>query len=137
MASEAERITRLRDRLRDRILARLSDVMLNGHPTGRLPNNLNLSFLGVEGESLIMGMPELAVASGSACSAGSQEPSYVIRALGGSPDRAHASVRFGLGRSTTEEEIDFAVETVVKAVTRLRELSPHAGEMQRAGAPRS
>jgi cysteine desulfurase len=137
MASEADRLTRLRDRLRDRILARLSDVVLNGHPTERLPNNLNLSFRGVEGESLIMGMPEIAVASGSACSTGSQEPSYVVMALGADPDRAHASVRFGLGRSTTEEEIDFAVETVVEAVTRLRELSPHASEMQRAGAPRS
>jgi cysteine desulfurase len=137
MTSEADRLTRLRDRLRDRILARLSDVVLNGHPTERLPNNLNLSFRGVEGESLIMGMPEIAVASGSACSTGSQEPSYVVMALGADPDRAHASVRFGLGRSTTEEEIDFAVETVVEAVTRLRELSPHASEMQRAGAPRS
>jgi cysteine desulfurase len=133
MGAEAERLTPLRDRLKEGILANLEGVTLNGHPTRRLPNNLNLSFANVEGESLIMGMPELAVASGSACTAGSVEPSYVIKALGGDAARAHSSVRFGLGRSTTQEEIDFAIETVTNTVKRLRALSPYAPLVRRGG----
>ncbi|OGP81816.1 MAG: IscS subfamily cysteine desulfurase [Deltaproteobacteria bacterium RBG_13_65_10] len=135
LTSEGKRLTRLRDRLKEGILSRLDNVDLNGHPTQRLPNNLNLSFRGVEGESLIMGMPEIAVASGSACTAGSPEPSYVIRALGADPDRAHASVRFGLGRSTTEEEVDLAIDVVVKAVTRLHALSPYSAGAGKKGHP--
>jgi len=126
MIAEAERLSGLRDRLRDGILARLDHVRLNGPPTGRIPNNLNLSFDHLEAESLIMGMQEVAVSAGSACTAGSVEPSYVIKALGGDAKRAHSSVRFGLGRWTTAEEIDFAIETVVKTVSRLRALSPAA-----------
>ena len=137
MPAEAERLAKLRERLKDGILARLDHVRLNGHPTERIPNNLNLSFAYLEAESLIMGMQEIAVSAGSACTAGSVEPSYVIRALGGDPDRAHSSVRFGLGRWTTEEEIDFAIETVVGTVNRLRALSPHAAGMQRGRVPLS
>ena len=137
MPAEAERLVKLRERLKDGILARLDHVRLNGHPTERIPNNLNLSFAHLEAESLIMGMQEIAVSAGSACTAGSVEPSYVIRALGGDPDRAHSSVRFGLGRWTTEEEIDFAIETVVGTVNRLRALSPHAAGMQRGRVPLS
>jgi cysteine desulfurase len=124
MTAEAERLARLRDRLRDGILGSLDHVRLNGHPTDRIPNNLNLSFAHLEAESLIMGMQDIAVSAGSACTAGSAEPSYVIKALGGDSQRAHSSVRFGLGRWTTEEEIDFAIETVVSTVRRLREISP-------------
>ncbi len=124
MTAEAERLTKLRDRLRDGILGRLDHVRMNGHPTNRIPNNLNLSFAHLEAESLIMGMQDIAVSAGSACTAGSAEPSYVIKALGGDSQRAHSSVRFGLGRWTTEEEIDFAIETVVSTVRRLREISP-------------
>jgi len=124
MTAEAERLTKLRDRLRDGILARLDHVRVNGHLTDRIPNNLNLSFAHLEAESLIMGMQDIAVSAGSACTAGSVEPSYVIKALGGDAQRAHSSVRFGLGRWTTHEEIDFAIETVTSTVNRLRAISP-------------
>ncbi len=125
MAAEATRITALRERLRKGIMSRLDYVELNGHPTGRLPGNLNLSFRYIEAESLITGLNDIAVASGSACTSGSAEPSYVIKALGGDPERAFSSVRFGLGRSTTGEEIDYTIETLVTTVKRLRALSPH------------
>lgn len=131
MPTEAPRLARLRDRIKDQIFEKLDFVELNGHPTKRLPNNMNISFRYIEAESLIMGMPDVAVAAGSACTSGSIEPSYVIKALGGDLERAHSSVRFGLGRKTTEEEIDFAVETLVKAVGRLRALSPHYAELQK------
>jgi len=124
LSSEGERVRRLRDRLWDAIREQLDEVYLNGHPTERLPNNLNVSFAFVEGESLMMGMKELAVSSGSACTSSSLEPSYVLKAIGVGEDLAHTSIRFGLGRFTTEEEIDFAIEKVVSTVKKLRDLSP-------------
>ena len=124
MPEETKRLTMLRDRLYNGITSRLSDVVLNGEGAPQIPGNLNLSFAYVEGEGLMMGIKELSVSSGSACTSASLEPSYVLRALGVSEDMAHTSIRFGLGRFTTVEEVDFAVEQVVSAVTRLRELSP-------------
>ena len=124
MASEAERLTGLRQRLLDRLNSELDYIFLNGHPTERLPNNLNISFGYVEGESLMMGVNELAVSSGSACTSASLEPSYVLRALGVGDDLAHSSIRFGMGRFTTVEEIDYTAEKTIAAVKRLREMSP-------------
>ena len=124
MASESERLTGLRQRLLDRLNSELDYIFLNGHPTERLPNNLNLSFGYVEGESLMMGVNELAVSSGSACTSASLEPSYVLRALGVGDDLAHSSIRFGMGRFTTVEEIDYTAEKTIAAVKRLREMSP-------------
>ena len=124
MASEAERLTGLRQRLSDRLNSELDYIFLNGHPTDRLPNNLNISFGYVEGESLMMGVNELAVSSGSACTSASLEPSYVLRALGVGDDLAHSSIRVGMGRFTTVEEIDYAAEKMIAAVKRLREMSP-------------
>ncbi|GAB4209311.1 MAG: IscS subfamily cysteine desulfurase [Tibeticola sp.] len=113
--------------LHERMLAGLKDieqVFLNGHPTRRVPQNLNLSFNFVEGESLIMGVKGLAVSSGSACTSASLEPSYVLRALGRSDELAHSSLRITIGRWTTEEEIDYAIATIRSNVAKLRELSP-------------
>jgi cysteine desulfurase len=113
--------------LRDRLLNGLSDmeqVFLNGHPTQRVPHNINMSFNFVEGESLIMGIKGLAVSSGSACTSASLEPSYVLRALGRSDELAHSSLRMTIGRWTTEEEIDFAIKTIRENVAKLRDLSP-------------
>jgi cysteine desulfurase len=124
MASEVERIKKLRDKLWDGIRSQLDEVYLNGHPTERLPNNLNVSFAFVEGESLMMGMKELAVSSGSACTSASLEPSYVLKSIGVGEDLAHTSIRFGLGRFTTEAEIDFTIDKVVTTVKKLRDLSP-------------
>ncbi len=132
MLAESERVARLRDRLRDGITAQLDQVYLNGPPAERLPGNLNLSFAHVEGESLLMGLngaPHsdqvvIAVSSGSACTSATLEPSYVLRALKVSEELAHSSIRFGLGRFTTAEEIDLAIERVVAEVRRLRRLSP-------------
>lgn len=124
MNTEMSRIKKMRDQLWDGIRAQLDEVYLNGHPTERLPNNLNVSFAYVEGESLMMGMKELAVSSGSACTSASLEPSYVLKALGVGEDLAHTSIRFSIGRFTTDEEIDFAIQKVVSTVKRLRDLSP-------------
>jgi cysteine desulfurase len=124
MASEAERLISLRQRLYEKLTTELDYVFLNGHPTDRLPNNLNLSFGYVEGESLIMGIGDIAVSSGSACTSASLEPSYVLRSLGVGDDLAHSSIRFGFGRFTTVEEIDYTAEQVSSAVKRLREMSP-------------
>jgi cysteine desulfurase len=124
MPEETVRLLRLREKLWAGIQASLDEVYLNGHPTERLPNNLNVSFAFVEGESLMMGMKELAVSSGSACTSASLEPSYVLKNIGVGEDLAHTSIRFGLGRFTTDEEIDFAIEKVVSTVKRLRDLSP-------------
>ena len=124
MPDESSRLTALRDRLHSGIVERLDHVRLNGHPTERLPNTLNLSFAFVEGEALMMKMKDVAVSSGSACTSASLEPSYVLRALGVPDDLAHSSIRFGVGRSTTEEEVDYAADQVVRAVKELRELSP-------------
>jgi cysteine desulfurase len=99
-------------------------VSLNGHPRERLPGNLNLSFAFIEGEALLMALKNLAVSSGSACTSASVEPSYVLRAMGVSDALAHASIRFGLGRFNTEEEVDYAIEAVVATVNRLRAISP-------------
>ncbi|NMC43959.1 MAG: IscS subfamily cysteine desulfurase [candidate division Zixibacteria bacterium] len=122
--AEERRLTRLRDRLRDQIMSGLDRVFLNGHPEKRLPGNLNLSFAYVEGESLMMEMKEVALSSGSACTSASLKPSHVLLALGVSDDLAHSSIRFGLGRFTTEEEVEYVADKVVSAVTRLREMSP-------------
>jgi len=123
MVDEAQRLHTLRDRLWQGI-GQLKDVHLNGAPKHAAPNILNVSFAGVEGESLIMALKDLAVSSGSACTSASLEPSYVLRALGLSEELAHSSIRFSLGRFTTAEEIDYAVELIVKSVSRLRELPP-------------
>jgi cysteine desulfurase len=124
MESDTARIRKMRDRLWDGIRGQLDEVYLNGHPTERLVGNLNVSFAYVEGESLMMGMKELAVSSGSACTSASLEPSYVLKSLGVGEDLAHTSIRFGLGRFTTDEEIDFAIKKVVETVSKLRDLSP-------------
>ncbi|MFU2316302.1 IscS subfamily cysteine desulfurase [Rahnella sp. PCH160] len=121
--TEAERLTMLRDRLWKGIQA-LDGVFMNGSAKHAAPNILNVSFAGIEGESLIMALKDLAVSSGSACTSASLEPSYVLRALGINEELAHASLRFSLGRWTTEEEIDYAIALVVKSVRRLRELPP-------------
>ncbi|HZY05434.1 MAG TPA: IscS subfamily cysteine desulfurase [Anaeromyxobacteraceae bacterium] len=124
MPAEAERLLRLRERLRAGIQAGLDLVTLNGSLTHRLPGNLNLSFAYVEGEALMMAVKDVAVSSGSACTSASLEPSYVLRAMGVSDDLAHSSIRFGLGRFTTEEEVEYAVRLFVEKVRRLRDMSP-------------
>jgi cysteine desulfurase len=124
MSADNERIRFLSDRFYDRITGKLPEVFLNGDREQRYPGNLNLSFAYVEGESLMMGMRDLAVSSGSACTSSSLEPSYVLRALGVEEELAHTSIRFGIGRFSTEGEIDFAVDTVVQAVEKLRAMSP-------------
>lgn len=132
MVEESARVAGLRDRLKDGLFSQLDEIFLNGHPTERIPNNANISFLYVEGESLMMGFDDIAVSSGSACTSASLEPSYVLKALGVGDDLAHSSIRFSLGRFTTREEIDYAIERVVHAVRRLREMSP-LYEMAREG----
>lgn len=124
MAEEAPRLFRLREKLRIGIMDGLEGVSLNGHPTRRLPGNLNLSFAGVHGEALLMGLKNLAVSSGSACTSASPEPSYVLRAMGVADDLAHSSIRFGLGRFNTEEEVEWVVGEVIREVNRLRALNP-------------
>ncbi|MBT8495826.1 MAG: IscS subfamily cysteine desulfurase [Deltaproteobacteria bacterium] len=124
MADEAIKCARLRDRLQDGIASQLEEVHINGSIEHRLPGNLNISFAYVEGESLLMALNTVAVSSGSACTSASLEPSYVLRALGTSDELAHSSIRFGIGRFNTEEEVDYVIDLTVKAVKRLRELSP-------------
>lgn len=124
MASETESTFRLRERLRKGIMDKLPETYLNGHPTERLPGNANISFAYVEGEGLMMGMKDVAVSSGSACTSASLEPSYVLRALGVGDELAHSSIRFGIGRFNTEAEVDFVIDLVVNEVRRLREMSP-------------
>jgi cysteine desulfurase len=126
MAAEALRLRRLRDRLYNGLTSRLENVLLNGDWEHRLPGNLNLSFAGVHGEALLMALKTIAVSSGSACTSASVEPSYVLRALGVSDDLAHASLRFGLGRYNTEEEVDYTIDEVARQVARLRSLNPAA-----------
>ncbi|MGD2107861.1 MAG: IscS subfamily cysteine desulfurase [Phycisphaerae bacterium] len=132
MPTESVRLAKLRDRLWEGISAQLTDVTMNGHPEHRLPNTVNISFLYVEGESLMMGMSDVAVSSGSACTSASLEPSYVLRGLGMGDDVAHSSIRFSLGRFTTEEDIEITIEQVVHAVNHLRNMSP-LFEMAQAG----
>jgi cysteine desulfurase len=124
MAEEAKKIGALRDRLKDAIMGQLDEVYINGSVEHRLPNNLNISFAYVEGESLLMGINDIAVSSGSACTSATLEPSYVLKALGAGDDLAHSSIRFGLGRFNTEAEVDYVAQRVVDTVNRLRELSP-------------
>ncbi len=121
---EALKFRKLRDRLWAGIQKGLEDVYLNGHPTERLPNNLNVSFAYIEGESLMMGMKEIAVSSGSACTSSSLEPSYVLKSIGVGEDLAHTSIRFSVGRFTTEAEIDYTIEKVIQTAKKLRDLSP-------------
>ncbi len=129
---ESARVRKLRDRLHDGLRSQLDETKLNGHPEKRLPNNLNISFAFAEGEALMMAIKDIAVSSGSACTSASLEPSYVLKAIGVGEDLAHSSLRFGLGRFTTEEEIDYTIEKTVEAVNRLREMSP-LYEMFKAG----
>jgi cysteine desulfurase len=124
MPQESKRLSGLRDRLKDKIMGSLDEVYLNGSMEHRLPNNLNISFAYVEGESLLMGINDIAVSSGSACTSATLEPSYVLKALGTGDDLAHSSIRFGIGRFNTEAEVDYVAERVVDVVRRLRELSP-------------
>jgi cysteine desulfurase len=124
MDAEAIRLRALRDRLYRGITSQLAEVYVNGSMEHRLPGNLNISFAFVEGESLLMALKDVAVSSGSACTSASLEPSYVLRALGVGDELAHTSIRFGIGRFNTEEEVDFVIDLVVKSVNRLRELSP-------------
>jgi cysteine desulfurase len=124
MPEESARLRTMRDRLKDALFARLDELFINGSMEHRLPNNLNISFAYVEGESMLMGINDIAVSSGSACTSATLEPSYVLKALGVGEDLAHTSIRFGLGRFNTDEELDYVVDRVVHTVSRLRELSP-------------
>jgi cysteine desulfurase len=124
MPAEMEQLRGLRDRLKENLFRRLDEVYVNGSLEHRLPHNLNVSFAFVEGESLLMGINDVAVSSGSACTSATLEPSYVLKALGVGEDLAHTSIRFGLGRFNTEEEVDYVADRVVETVNRLRELSP-------------
>ena len=124
MADEAKRVLALRERLRLGIEAKVSDTVINGSLEHRLPGSLNMSFAFVEGEAMLMGLKDVAVSSGSACTSASLEPSYVLRALGVAEEMAHTSIRFGLGRFNTEEEVDFVIDLVSSKVGKLREMSP-------------
>jgi cysteine desulfurase len=124
MAEESVRLGALRDRLRQQLEAGLEAVTVNGSLEHRLPGNLNVSFAGVNAETLLMSLPEVALSTGSACSSAVAEPSHVLRALGIGEDLAHSSVRFGLGRSNTAEEIDFVAQRVIESVKRLRAFTP-------------
>src|SRR6267142_4286381 len=132
MATEGERLRKLRDYLNEKLHQNLDEIYINGSVEHRLPHNLNISFAYVEGESLLMGINDVAVSSGSACTSASLEPSYVLKALGTGDDLAHSSIRFGIGRFNTEAEIDYVADRVVETVQRLRELSP-LYEMAREG----
>ena len=124
LESESVRLAALRDRLLNGLRRELDEIYVNGSMDARLPGNLNVSFAYVEGESLLMGINDIAVSSGSACTSSTLEPSYVLRALGTGDDLAHSSIRFGLGRFNTEEEVDYVIAKLASVVTRLREMSP-------------
>jgi cysteine desulfurase len=124
MAEESARIFRLREKLRTGILSQLDMLTVNGSLEHRLPGNLNVSFAYVEGEALMMAIKDVAVSSGSACTSASLEPSYVLRACGVEEDMAHSSIRFGIGRFNTEEEVDYVARLVVDKVRKLRDMSP-------------
>ena len=123
MAQESQRLTGLRDRLRAGLESKLDGILVNGSMEYRLANNLNVSFANVDSEALLMGLDDVAVSSGSACTSATLEPSYVLKSLGLDEDLAHSSIRFGLGRFNTQEEVDYVTEKVVKVVSKLRELS--------------
>ncbi len=124
MQEESKRMAFLRDKLMHKLQSELDETYINGTMEHRLPNNLNISFAYVEGESLLMGINDIAVSSGSACTSATLEPSYVLKALGAGDDLAHSSIRFGLGRFNTEEEVDYVAAKVIDVVKKLRELSP-------------
>jgi cysteine desulfurase len=124
LSEETAKLTYLRDRLKQQILSNLDEVYVNGSMEHRVPGNLNISFAYVEGESLLMGINDIAVSSGSACTSATLEPSYVLKALGTGDDLAHSSIRFGIGRFNTQAEVDYVAKRVVETVKRLRELSP-------------
>jgi cysteine desulfurase len=124
MPEESRKLSFLRDKLKDKLTSELDEVYINGSMEHRLPHNLNISFAYVEGESLLMGINDIAVSSGSACTSATLEPSYVLKALGAGDDIAHSSIRFGIGRFNTEEEIDYTANKVIDVVRKLRELSP-------------
>jgi len=124
MAYDAQHIKKLSQRLQDKLMSALPNVIFNGDPEHTYSGCVNLSFAFVEGESLLMGLKDIALSSGSACTSASLEPSYVLRAIGADEDLAHSSIRFGIGRFTTEEEIDYTAEKTIKEVQRLREMSP-------------
>ena len=124
MAAESKRLRELRDYLNDKLHKQLDELYINGSMEHRLPHNLNISFAYVEGESLLMGINDVAVSSGSACTSASLEPSYVLKALGAGDDLAHSSIRFGLGRWSTKEEVDYVADKLTSVVTKLRDMSP-------------
>ncbi len=124
MAEEAKRLAAMRDRLKERLLGGLDHIFINGSMDARLPNNLNVSFGFVEGEALLMGVNDVALSSGSACTSATIEPSHVLKALGAGDELAHSSIRFGLGRFNTEEEVEYVAGRVIEVVGKLRELSP-------------
>jgi cysteine desulfurase len=124
MGEESARLFALRENLREQITSQLDEVYINGSMEHRLPGSINISFAYVEGESLLMGINDIAVSSGSACTSATLEPSYVLKALGAGDDLAHSSIRFGLGRFNTQAEVDYVAKKIVDVVRRLRELSP-------------
>lgn len=124
MQFDYEHVKKLNKMFMDGLQKNLTHIVLNGDPERRYPGNINVSFACVEGESLIMAIKDMAVSSGSACTSASLEPSYVLRAIGVEEDLAHTSIRVGFGRFTTEEEVNFALNLMIKEVTRLREMSP-------------
>jgi cysteine desulfurase len=124
MAEESKRLLAMRESLREQIMSQLDEVYINGSMEHRLPGSLNISFAYVEGESLLMGINDIAVSSGSACTSATLEPSYVLKALGAGDELAHSSIRFGLGRFNTQAEVDYVATKIVDVVRRLRELSP-------------
>lgn len=132
MTTEAARLLALREKLRNGLQSRVKHTYVNGSLEHRLPGNLNISFAYVEGEAMLMGLKDIAVSSGSACTSASLEPSYVLRSLGVEEELAHTSIRFGLGRFNTDEEVDFVIDLVATKVEKLRELSP-LYEMAQAG----
>jgi cysteine desulfurase len=129
MESESARLTRMRDRLQAKLLAALDHVRVNGSQQHRLPGNLNMTFEHVDGETLMMGVKEVALSSGSACTSAKIEPSHVLRALGLGEEAAHSSIRFGLGRFNTDEEVDYVAERLIDVVRKLRELSPEYADL--------
>jgi cysteine desulfurase len=124
MREESERLCAMRDKMLNEFQHQLDEVYLNGHPTKRLPHNMNVSFSHVEDNALMMSMKDIAVSTGSACSTADPEPSHVLKALRMPRERLHSSIRFGLGRFTTDEEVDYVIDRVVESVKKLRELSP-------------